>query len=153
VTRSGLDRSNGRRRTGYQAVTSLPTQLENDPRQPAFKHRQVPRLDIAMVASVGLGLSLNWKSRRAVTPCEAVNRPHHPAIVPAPKPACAPIVWGAAAVLCLALAVIISSTPACKDESCFALDPRRPAELAVAVLPFLDLTEGMKKRGIRRRNH
>ena len=114
----------------YQAVASLRRLLGDDPKQPAYI-ATVPRLGYRMVAEVS-----PWVDRGAgpVAPAPAIDTP-----VPVRRPRTG-FAWAGVAAIFLALAVtflyhgnVANSSPAS------AAQPQK----SVAVLPFLDLTEGM----------
>lgn len=101
----------------YQAITSLRRVLGDDPRQPAYIET-VPRLGYRLVAKVS-----PWT--RGVTPRSRVR-----------------LKLVAAIAICLTLVIALGLTLHSRiaDKSAFASSqPQR----SVAVLPFLDLTEGM----------
>jgi transcriptional activator of cad operon len=109
----------------YQAVASLRRVLGDDPKQPTYI-ATVPRLGYRMVAEVS-----PWV---------------HPGVpvVDAPAPGRrlrARVAWAAVALLCLALAVtfLYRGNVANSAPPASAREPQK----SVAVLPFLDLTEGM----------
>ncbi|HEX7137985.1 MAG TPA: winged helix-turn-helix domain-containing protein [Vicinamibacterales bacterium] len=100
----------------YQAVASLRRLLGDDSREPRYI-ATVPRLGYRMVATVG-----PWEE---------------------PRPADAPgrralrrtsVVWAAGAALCVAIVLMLGSVAS-----------RTTPTKSIAVLPFLDLTEGMKE--------
>ena len=113
----------------YQAVASLRRVLGDDPKQPTYI-ATVPRLGYRMIA--------------AVTPLA-----HHPAAVGSTPPtAWVPFRWAAVAVAGLAVVAallfafrttVASNVPA--GSSASATLPQK----SIAVLPFLDLTEGMQE--------
>jgi TolB-like protein/DNA-binding winged helix-turn-helix (wHTH) protein len=138
----------------YQAVASLRRLLGDDPKQPLYI-ATVPRLGYRMVAAVG-----PWLDPSSGTPPVAMlnSATHSGDVVPAPAPhpataGGAPLpgigrkawpAWAAGAALCLLLvaAAIFYGRPASNppsDPPAVALQPQR----SIAVLPFLDLTEGM----------
>jgi len=99
----------------YQAVTSLRRLLGDDPKQPTYI-ATVPRLGYRMVAAVS-----PWSEPA-------------PQAQPAPVQRRTNLLWMAAAVVCVALIVafIFHGKTAGGKQS-------------IAVLPFLDLTEGMNQ--------
>jgi transcriptional activator of cad operon len=133
----------------YQAVTSLRRQLGDDPRQPTYI-ATMPRLGYRMVAAVSA-----WEDRPATDekpaegsiPVRIDGGVAGPGRGPAPRSLLSQgLAWATGVVLCVCLAVawmvrgraasdMHASTPAVTAE------PQR----SVAVLPFLDLTEGMKE--------
>ncbi len=108
----------------YQAVATLRRQLGDDPKQPAYI-ATVPRLGYRMVAKVG-----PWADQ-PIAPEE------HPAPVRRTGFALA-----AAAVICLALAVAFAFHGTAANNHPASAPAQRPPG-SIAVLPFLDLTEGM----------
>jgi transcriptional activator of cad operon len=118
----------------YQAVASLRRLLGDDPKQPTYI-ATVPRLGYRMVATVA-----PWVDQRVD------QRPDHSMALT--KPGRAGFKLAAGAVLGLALVVLVAvqfrSKVASNDHStssAIALQPQN----SIAVLPFLDLTEGMKQ--------
>lgn len=100
----------------YQAVASLRRMLGDDPKEPKYI-ATVPRLGYRMVAAVG--------------PWDAPP--------PAPVPASTRlrrtgVVWAAGAALSVAILLMLGSVAT-----------RTTPPRSIAVLPFLDLTEGMKE--------
>ena len=138
----------------YQAVASLRRQLGDDPRQPAYI-ATVPRLGYRMVATV------------TSTPMQPVEGPPNLPTESSPAPngldqtgprieaplpgrrrgiplLWAGFLWAAGAILCVSLvAFLIYGKFANGNRS--AVNASVPQEQkSLAVLPFLDLTEGMK---------
>jgi transcriptional activator of cad operon len=132
----------------YQAVTSLRRLLGDDPKEPTYIET-VPRLGYRMVATVG-----PWTDQPvAQAGSSPASDSQHPA--PATSDAAslgshgrAGFMWAAGAALCLALVVFVtfqfrgrvannnhSASPAIAPGS----------QNSIAVLPFLDLTSGMKE--------
>jgi len=115
----------------YQAVTSLRRLLGDDPKQPTYIVT-VPRLGYRMVATVS-----PWTDRSSSSN-DATTRGRRRA----------GILWGAGVAFCLALVILVAfqvrwkvaskSQPA---SSAVVAQPRN----SIAVLAFLDLTEGMKE--------
>src|ERR1035441_10113221 len=121
----------------YQAVTSLRRLLGDDPKQPAYI-ATVPRLGYRMVATVS-----PWTDQRTDP------QPDHSAALTntAPRRRTG-FTWVAGSALCLALVVLV----AFQFRGKIANNSHAPAaavapqsENSIAVLPFLDLTEGMKE--------
>ena len=123
----------------YQAVTSLRRLLGDDPKQPAYI-ATVPRLGYRMVATVS-----PWSDE----PIAQMSSPQtsdseHPTPASNPRHKVG-FLWAAGAALCLALVAFLfhgkfannhpSATPVLASQS----------QKSIAVLPFLDLTEGMKE--------
>ncbi|WP_260738680.1 winged helix-turn-helix domain-containing protein [Tunturiibacter lichenicola] len=135
----------------YQAVASLRRLLGDDPKQPAYI-ATVPRLGYRMVATVS-----PWVDEPAIqiaqtTPIaspvpaeiEAVDvAPPNAPSLGLPRKA----LWAIGAVICLALAVAF--LPRAHTANRRHVDPPATASLqpqkSIAVLPFSDLTEGMKE--------
>jgi TolB-like protein/DNA-binding winged helix-turn-helix (wHTH) protein len=99
----------------YQAVASLRRLLGDDPKEPKYI-ATVPRLGYRMVASVG-----PWT--------EPLSDEHIPTSLHRTG-----VVWAAGAVLCVAITLMLGS-----------IASRSTPPRSIAVLPFLDLTEGMKE--------
>jgi transcriptional activator of cad operon len=120
----------------YQAVASLRRQLGDDPKQPTYI-ATVPRLGYRMVATVG-----PWQdqSSEPSTP-PAVNRPN------LRSRGRAAFIWAAGAAGCLTLAVaafLFQANIANNHHSASSVITPQP-QGSIAVLPFLDLTKGMKE--------
>jgi transcriptional activator of cad operon len=117
----------------YQAVTSLRRLLGDDPRQPTYI-ATVPRLGYRMMATV-----TPWTD-------EPIARPPATTAAPAPRLKLA-FTMAASALLCLGLVVVVAfqfrGKPANNNPSPSSSIPAQPQK-SIAVLPFLDLTEGMK---------
>ena len=108
----------------YQAVASLRRLLGDDPKQPTYI-ATVPRLGYRMVATVG-----PWADENAA------RTPNRSRIVK----------WtgGAALGLVLLVGFLVLYKIANRNHSASAAVAPQPQN-AIAVLPFLDLTEGMKE--------
>jgi transcriptional activator of cad operon len=114
----------------YQAVASLRRLLGDDPKQPAYIET-VPRLGYRMVATVG-----PW-APAPIAPSgrgDDGNARRLRRAVP----------WVLGAVSCLVLAALVLLGRVAIDGKAASRDAR-PPEKSVAVLPFLDLTEGMNQ--------
>jgi transcriptional activator of cad operon len=137
----------------YQAVASLRRLLGDDPKHPRYIVT-VPRLGYRMVATVSPwadssveGDSIEERSIAHNSSTQAFFTT--PAITDAPRPSkhmSTGLMWAGGATLCLALVVAFAfpfhSTVARNSvPPATALAAQR--EKSVAVLPFLDLTEGM----------
>jgi TolB-like protein/DNA-binding winged helix-turn-helix (wHTH) protein len=139
----------------YQAVASLRRLLGDDPKQPTYI-ATVPRLGYRMVAPVG-----PWSE----PPVESLSNPLLDASIPptsaeltsesehqVPAPASGPrlrsgLLWTIGALLCLALVagfLLFRGKLANANHSAAAAVVPVPQK-SIAVLPFLDLTEGMKE--------
>jgi len=117
----------------YQAVATLRRQLGDDPKQPAYIET-VPRLGYRMVARVAAVSEM------------AVQEANAPGVRGTAKNR--RFVWGAVAAACLILAAagwaLLAHTKGEQPEQAHA-DTVPPApQNSIAVLPFLDLTEGMR---------
>jgi len=119
----------------YQAVTSLRRLLGDDPRQPTYI-ATVPRLGYRMVATVS-----PWVDQRTDP------QPDHSAALAKTFPhRRAGFRWAAGSALCLALVVLVAfqfRSKVANNSHAAAIAPQPPN--SIAVLPFLDLTEGMKE--------
>jgi TolB-like protein/DNA-binding winged helix-turn-helix (wHTH) protein len=119
----------------YQAVASLRRQLGDDPKQPSYIET-VPRLGYRMVATVSAyeDESVRRPSAGAVEAHSAERRTLSKIIL-------------AAVVICLVLAVpflfLWRRGATNKNPSAAAI--AAASQSSIAVLPFLDLTEGMKE--------
>ena len=125
----------------YQAVTSLRRQLGDDPRQPAYI-ATVPRLGYRMVAAVSA------MPASSVDATSAVSDPGRVGGIVA-KPVFArrnriAVACGAGVGVVVVLLVMLNHGTADHRGSASAAIVAQPAN-SVAVLPFLDLTEGMKE--------
>jgi TolB-like protein/DNA-binding winged helix-turn-helix (wHTH) protein len=141
----------------YQAVASLRRLLGDDPKQPTYI-ATVPRLGYRMVATVspwadqsvaqtGAQMNVQAGSSRA-------SNSEHPTSASAapdvPKKSGtrlkAGFIWAAGAALCLALVVafLFYGNVANNNHSASPAISPQPQK-SIAVLPFLDLTEGMKQ--------
>lgn len=123
----------------YQAVASLRRLLGDDPKQPTYI-ATAPRLGYRMVATVG-----PWVDRQ---PDQQADRYHSAIPTKTTAHRKAGFMWGAGSALCLALVLLIAFLYRSKGASNHPSAPTVVApqpEKAIAVLPFLDLTEGMKQ--------
>ena len=122
----------------YQAVTSLRRQLGDDAKQPTYIET-VPRLGYRMVAKVS-----SWTG--SPLPAKSSQETDH-ASKPAPSGsrARAGFAVALAVAVCLALAVIslLHEGNGSVSASPQVAAVHQPAEKSIAVVPFLDLTEGM----------
>src|SRR5262245_57231032 len=125
----------------YQAVASLRRLLGDDPREPAYIET-VPRRGYRMVASVG-----PWEEDGAIARTSAANRPRSAVGIGRPGGArgSSGFVWAAAAALVLAalIAFVVRGRVAASHRSDSSAGGSQTSK-SVAVLPFLDLTQGMK---------
>jgi transcriptional activator of cad operon len=130
----------------YQAVASLRRLLGDDPKQPTYIET-VPRLGYRMVASVHAGT--DESTGRA--PSSPGSDDSVPATIRATRDAPSPaprfktgFAWALGVALCLALfvAFLFQGKFASNNHSASAAIAPQP-EKSIAVLPFLDLTEGM----------
>jgi len=130
----------------YQAVASLRRLLGDDPRRPTYIET-VPRLGYRMVATAS-----PWSDESiAQTGSSHASDSEHPtsATTAAPTAGSRPragFMWAAGAALCLALLVtlLFYSKVANNNHSASPAITPQPQK-SIAVLPFLDLTEGMKE--------
>jgi transcriptional activator of cad operon len=132
----------------YQAVASLRRLLGDDPKQPTYI-ATVPRLGYRMVATVS-----PWADQSvAQTGSSRASDSEHPtpaatpatSDTPTPRPRLrAGFTWAAGAALCLALvgAYLFHGKAANNNHSAPPAIAPLPQK-SIAVLPFLDLTEGM----------
>ncbi len=142
----------------YQAVASLRRLLGDDPKQPAYIET-VPRLGYRLVASVSPWADQYVAQKDAHTNAPAASslasdrEPVPPATAQATSdsPSPAPrfrhgFAWAVAAVLCCALVVVFlfHDKFASDNHSASAATAPQP-EKSIAVLPFLDLTQGMSQ--------
>ena len=123
----------------YQAVASLRRLLGDDPKQPTYI-ATAPRLGYRMVATVG-----PWVDQQ---PDQQPD--HYHSAIPTKTTARrkAGFTGAAGAALCLALVLLVAFLYRSKGASNHPSAPSVVAaqpEKAIAVLPFLDLTEGMKQ--------
>jgi len=126
----------------YQAVASLRRLLGDDPKQPTYI-ATVPRLGYRMVAAVSPWPSPLIQDPITETTTTATNvPPSHPRLR-------AGLTWVSVAVLCLVLGIIFwafrlhgrAANSNYSASSAIAAESQK----SIAVLPFLDLTEGMKE--------
>jgi len=132
----------------YQAVASLRRVLGDDPRQPNYI-ATVPRLGYRLIATVG-----PWEEQR-LDPKDATSSPKDAREMAQPVRHARTLLrtrflWAAAATVCLAFIILIvlqfrrkvaNNTHAASP----AIDVDAQSQKSIAVLPFLDLTEGMKQ--------
>lgn len=118
--------------SAYQAVASLRRVLGDDPKQPTYI-ATVPRLGYRMVATVS-----PWEEAR---PSEPDSQSLSPATVRSPRA----IILAFAVAICLVVAV--GAIVHFRDKAASKSNSAAPAprQKSIAVLPFLDLTEGMKE--------
>lgn len=136
----------------YQAVASLRRLLGDDPKQPTYI-ATVPRLGYRMVAAVS-----PWTDQ-SVTQTDALqNLNSEHAALTAPNASSTAnatklslrrrvfFLWVAGAALCLTLVVafLFRSKSANKNPTALPVIAQQ-TQKSIAVLPFLDLTEGMKE--------
>jgi len=105
----------------YQAVTSLRRTLGDDPKHPTYIET-VPRLGYRLVADVS-----PWNDQPVAGSARASN-------------AGSGVVWVVGLTLCLAIGIAVAGLVRFRDGS-----PDARSGSSIAVLPFLDLTEGMKE--------
>jgi transcriptional activator of cad operon len=132
----------------YQAVASLRRQLGDDPKQPKYIET-VPRLGYRMVATVGPWTDQPERPTEAPPVSHAASTDATSRVEPSPPPRRKTIpVWAPAAFVCLAVVVTVSAIllhgkPANSNPAAATSIAPQPQK-SIAVLPFLDLTEGMK---------
>jgi len=115
----------------YQAVTTLRRLLGDDPKQPTYI-ATAPRLGYRMVASVGPWID----SPPGATSTRTESASRHNASFR----------WTAGAALVLALVVLVALQFRGKvANNTHAVVAASQPQNSIAVLPFLDLTEGMKE--------
>jgi TolB-like protein/DNA-binding winged helix-turn-helix (wHTH) protein len=137
----------------YQAVASLRRLLGDDPKQPTYI-ATVPRLGYRMVATVS-----PWTEEQTIQSIAQTVAPAAPAVPLEREPADAATanppglglpkraLWAIGAVICLAVAVAFLP----RAHTANRRHPESPvatpvqAQKSIAVLPFSDLTEGMKE--------
>ena len=128
----------------YQAVASLRRFLGDDPKHPSYIET-VPRLGYRMVANVSpwpnqsdAHAALSGASASQAVPSALVrSAPVRPRYRP-------PFNWAVATALCLAVVVALLLYDRLANDNhsaAFAAQPQK----SIAVLPFLDLTEGMRQ--------
>jgi transcriptional activator of cad operon len=131
----------------YQAVASLRRLLGDDPKQPTYI-ATVPRLGYRLVAMVSPWADPSVQTNAQTGVSRASDSGHPiPSTLEAPKRGPrlrAGFTWAAGAAVCLALVVtflfhskLANNNPSASPA--IALPPQK----SIAVLPFLDLTEGM----------
>ena len=122
----------------YQAVASLRRLLGDDPKQPTYIET-VPRLGYRMVANVSLE-----PDRPDQPSATAPNNPRGAAKSDA-RPR-SNFVWTLVGLLCVAIvAAFLVRSKLTGDNHAASAASAAEAQNSVAVLPFLDLTEGMKQ--------
>ena len=129
----------------YQAVTSLRRLLGDDSKEPAYI-ATVPRLGYRLVAAVG-----PWIEIPAVAEASESEGSIQGAATASPRRGSSlrtGFFWSAGVVVLLALVAVFGRHGKGVDKS---RDPntagalQRPFERSIAVLPFLDLTQGMQQ--------
>ena len=124
----------------YQAVTSLRRQLGDDPRNPAYI-ATVPRLGYRMVAKVTLGETSSASPQNGGDDPGVASRN----LADAPKVKVSDlrsVLVFAIAVLCVATTAFLLRRWVQPSRS---VQPLSQFQGSIAVLPFLDLTEGMQE--------
>jgi TolB-like protein len=123
----------------YQAVASLRRVLGDDPKQPTYIET-VPRLGYRMVAAVSPWAEPSGQPPPAITPATSdATRPG-----PRLRAGLTPATWATVAALSLALIVafLLYGKFANNNPTASAAITPLPQK-SIAVLPFIDLTEGM----------
>jgi len=137
----------------YQAVASLRRLLGDDPKQPTYIET-VPRLGYRMVAAVSPWADQSVAQTGAQAGTSRASDSEHPISATdapdVPKKSGsrlkAGFIWAAGAALCLALVVAFLFHGKVANNNLSALPAIAPqSQKSIAVLPFLDLTEGMKQ--------
>jgi transcriptional activator of cad operon len=131
----------------YQAVASLRRLLGDDPKQPTYIET-VPRLGYRMVAAVSPWADQSVAQTGPQAGSSRASDSEHPAPVSAtPGPRLkAGFIWAAGAALCIALVIAFLSRGKVANNNLSASPAIAPQpQKSIAVLPFLDLTEGMKQ--------
>jgi transcriptional activator of cad operon len=133
----------------YQAVASLRRLLGDDPRKPVYI-ATVPRLGYRMVAAVS-----PWVEQPAVSAVSRAAEDKRPTPAESAAPSSSPRreagrMWAGVAALSLALVAALLAVFALRGRETAsgrqaASVPASQPSKSIAVLPFLDLTEGMKK--------
>ena len=128
----------------YQAVTSLRRLLGDDPKQPTYIET-VPRLGYRMVAKVS-----PWAEPGLAQPgMLAASGSEHPTVATTTAPTRVPHFRAGLALagaVCLVLLVVFlfrGSFENKTETASAAIDPQ--PQKSIAVLPFLDLTEGITR--------
>jgi transcriptional activator of cad operon len=127
----------------YQAVTSLRRLLGDDAKQPTYIET-VPRLGYRMVAKVSPRPQGSAPQSNSMHPLSR-NQPTTAANPPPASRRGRRVAWAAGGVLCLALVLVLlllGKLPI-NNHSASSAAASRP-EKSIAVVPFLDLTEGMR---------
>jgi transcriptional activator of cad operon len=131
----------------YQAVASLRHLLGDDPKKPAYI-ATVPRLGYRMVATVGPWANGSIAPSGFSPPSDIEPPPASIDAPPSPRRLRAGLMGAAVATLSVALAVafLIHGRVATNDPSASASPAATPQPRnAIAVLPFLDLTDEMNE--------
>jgi transcriptional activator of cad operon len=130
----------------YQAVATLRRLLGDDPKQPTYI-ATVPRLGYRMVATVG-----PWADGptpgQSITPKDLSSRAEDARDMGHRDLFRGGYKWAVGAALCLALVVLIAFQfrgKGASDNHSASAATAAQAEKSIAVLPFLDLTKGMKQ--------
>lgn len=128
----------------YQAVTSLRRQLGDDAKQPIYIET-VPRLGYRMVAKVR---PLQNPAGAAQPTSQTGQAEPAPAAAPGPSRLRAGLAVAIAIGACVALVIVSLLQGNIAGNGSVAASPQvaashQPAEKSIAVVPFLDLTEGM----------
>jgi TolB-like protein/DNA-binding winged helix-turn-helix (wHTH) protein len=120
----------------YQAVASLRRVLGDDPKQPTYV-ATVPRLGYRRVATVS-----PWRASDNESPLATISdEMKNDGLTRGPRPR-SNFKWVAGAALALVLVVLLFVVR--KNPSASPVVAAQPQK-SIAVLPFLDLTEGMKE--------
>ena len=129
----------------YQAIATLRRALKDDPKDPAYI-ATVPRLGYRLVASVGpWDGDLAAAASRGTAP--PVTRPAT-ATGSAPPASAAPrnrVVGALVVTAILALAAVYGFASRQRDDHSLEVAASKTSPRSIGVVPFLDLTEGMKE--------
>jgi TolB-like protein/DNA-binding winged helix-turn-helix (wHTH) protein len=137
----------------YQAVASLRRLLGDDPKQPTYI-ATVPRLGYRMIATVS-----SWVEEPVVPPIAQMVAPMVSPSAPESEPITAATtnapwlgghrkaLWATAALICLATAIVFLPRAHTANRRHLESPVAAPvqAQKSIAVLPFSDLTQGMKE--------
>lgn len=131
----------------YQAVATLRRELGDDSKEPKYIET-VPRMGYRMVAQVG-----PWDEPPGVSAeTSQAGNGTEPAAGVAEAPGAQRrrgwrYAWAAAAAVCLAIGIAVWAlflhSPAPASQGTIPAEAAAPPQRSIAVLPFLDLTEGM----------
>lgn len=127
----------------YQAVASLRRFLGDDPKRPSYIET-VPRLGYRMLANVSPWPDPSNGQPSGSRPSNGQHSASSSDVPPAGSQAPKRFNWAVATALCLAVVVVLLLYDRLANNNhsaAFAAQPQK----SIAVLPFLDLTEGMRQ--------